>query len=465
MGRLLRHLGSALLVLCLASGLARAAPEVGWWWNPAEDGRGYFIESQNGYLFFGACLYDSDGRATWVVAGGESADPYHYRGRLLAFRDGQTMFGDYQPPAEPADLGEVTLHFSDDGHATLDWPGGVVAIERMRFGAGSANFAPDNGWWWAPEESGRGFAIERQGDTLFVVGFMYDESGAPVWYFSAGSMETRSTYAGTWQQFSGGQTMDGPYHPPAQPVTVAAVDIEFLADDSATMTFTDAASTAQPAGAKAGPKPKVINLRRQFPAKPRELPQKWKGSMSSNYVAFIETKTATTKTEISYVVKDAVWQVDYGVAPPYRPQEPPGVYERYYPVSGTVEVTFKDELVDLATGSICETKPTTIKFPLTSAVEIPNFLDVSDRGRYLGGFNNTYSWTATRICTFRLPDGGTQTETFVVEWGEIPFDLVRFEGVVSRSPMAVAGDAEWLMFPSLPGTRTRTAQWYLEATP
>jgi hypothetical protein len=28
-----------------------AAPQTGWWWNPAEGGRGYTIEVQNGTLY------------------------------------------------------------------------------------------------------------------------------------------------------------------------------------------------------------------------------------------------------------------------------------------------------------------------------------------------------------------------------------------------------------------------------
>jgi hypothetical protein len=40
----------------------------------------------------------------------------------------------------------------------------------------SANMAfavtPENGWWWNPAESGRGFNIETQNNTVFVATFV-----------------------------------------------------------------------------------------------------------------------------------------------------------------------------------------------------------------------------------------------------------------------------------------------------
>ena len=38
------------------------APQTGWWWNPAESGRGFSIESSGNNLFMAAYLYDVSGR-------------------------------------------------------------------------------------------------------------------------------------------------------------------------------------------------------------------------------------------------------------------------------------------------------------------------------------------------------------------------------------------------------------------
>src|SRR5438132_1006943 len=83
-----------------------------------------------------------------------------------------------------------------------------------------AHAAPQGGWWWNPAESGRGYSVEVQGNHLFVVAFMYNEAGKPVWYYSAGPLSTPTHYEGQWLQFAGGQTTGGPYRPPAAPTTV-----------------------------------------------------------------------------------------------------------------------------------------------------------------------------------------------------------------------------------------------------
>jgi hypothetical protein len=45
-------------------------PQTGWWWNTAEPGRGYSIEVSGNNLVFASYLYDTTGRATWLLASG-----------------------------------------------------------------------------------------------------------------------------------------------------------------------------------------------------------------------------------------------------------------------------------------------------------------------------------------------------------------------------------------------------------
>jgi hypothetical protein len=66
---------------------------------------------------------------------------------------------------------------------------------------------------------------------------MYDDSGNPVWYFSAGPMATPTRYEGEILQFSGGQTLTGPYQPPGTPDKIGKLTIDFLTTDEADLTF------------------------------------------------------------------------------------------------------------------------------------------------------------------------------------------------------------------------------------
>jgi hypothetical protein len=82
------------------------------------------------------------------------------------------------------------------------------------FAAGSVSAVlPDSGWYYNPDESGRGFNIEIQGDTLFIAGFMYDTVGNPIWVFSGGPMSSDTTYSAAAFQTANGQPLGGAYHP------------------------------------------------------------------------------------------------------------------------------------------------------------------------------------------------------------------------------------------------------------
>ena len=109
-----KWLGSlcATVMLCVGTGLAQAAPENGWWWNPNESGRGFSIEIQGDTLFMAGYLYENDGRASWMASSGPMQNATSYQGRFLAFSNGQTLAGPYQAPAAATDAGAVSLQLN-----------------------------------------------------------------------------------------------------------------------------------------------------------------------------------------------------------------------------------------------------------------------------------------------------------------------------------------------------------------
>lgn len=216
-------------------------PQPGWWWNADQNGRGFTIEVRGNNLFMAGYLYADDGRATWLVSGGAMTNVSTYSGPLMAFGGGQTLTGAYKPNA-PTNLnvGTITLQFSDASHGTLTWPGGTIPIERFPFGSGTPSFQPESGWWWNEAENGRGFAIEVQGNRLFMAGYMYDSSGNPIWYVSSDIMTSPTLYQGSWLQFANGQTLTGSYQPPSQPpASVGAVTLQFTSATTAILTLPD----------------------------------------------------------------------------------------------------------------------------------------------------------------------------------------------------------------------------------
>ncbi len=214
----------------------------GWWWNADESGRGFFIERQGDNLFVGGYLYDDDGRATWVVMQGTLISDSEFDGSLLAFSDGQTLTGDYRAPANAPSPGSASLVFRSSSQATLVWPGGIVEIERFDFngidsvGGGAL---PEDGWWWNTAESGRGFSIEIQNGTLFMVAYLYDDSGNPIWISAQGQL-IDGRFDGNWVQFSDGQSLTGPYQPPViTDESVGTVALVFTSMRTAALTLPD----------------------------------------------------------------------------------------------------------------------------------------------------------------------------------------------------------------------------------
>jgi hypothetical protein len=107
-------------------------PEAGWWWNPAEPGRGFAVEVRNGTVLLTAIMYDDRGNPVWYVSHGPLGEDRLYRGRWLRLAGGMTLEGGYRVPAETVDAGSVYLQFADTRAATLTLPDGrLLPINRF----------------------------------------------------------------------------------------------------------------------------------------------------------------------------------------------------------------------------------------------------------------------------------------------------------------------------------------------
>ena len=220
-------------------------PASGWWWNPNEGGRGFTVEKQGNNLFMATYLYDVSGRSTWYGIGPGPMIGSTYTGTLASYRGGQTLTGAYKAPVSNGSGGNVSVTFSSATQGSMTWPGGTIPIQRYDFGPGGSTTtqpasAPQAGWWWAPAEGGRGYAIEIQGNTLFLAGYMYDATGNPVWYASGPASMTGMSYLGAWQQYANGQTLTGSWHlPQVVDSSVGLLTIQFTSATAGTLTLPD----------------------------------------------------------------------------------------------------------------------------------------------------------------------------------------------------------------------------------
>jgi len=112
-------------------------PQSGWWWNPAESGRGFAIEVQNGQMFIASYMYDNTGKPTWYSASGPMSDAALFQGEWSLLDNGPTLGGPYQAPGVAnAMVGAVTVQFASTSNATLTLPDGrQIPLTRFDFGA------------------------------------------------------------------------------------------------------------------------------------------------------------------------------------------------------------------------------------------------------------------------------------------------------------------------------------------
>jgi hypothetical protein len=235
--------GGGSLGVYLGSSQTRIVPQTGWWWDPTLNGTGFFIEtggaSGNG-LFAGGFLYDANGNSAWLVSNGQMNSALSYSNSWLKVTGGQTLTGAYQAPAGNTNAGAIQLTFSDASHATMLRPNGTtVNLHRFSFGSSAVPAAPvagapQSGWWWGGSAlSGSGYGIEIQGSNVFIVAYVYDSNGNPVWYLATGALTTPASFSGSWSLYKGGPQLtspEGKYS--ASPVAGSAVAM--------TLTFSDA---------------------------------------------------------------------------------------------------------------------------------------------------------------------------------------------------------------------------------
>lgn len=118
------------------------------------------------------------------------------------------------------------------------WLGALCVIGLACLQVEPIQAAPESGWWWNPSESGRGFSIDIQGNSLFMAGYFYDASGRSTWLASGGSMQSTTAYQGALQGYRGGQTLTGTYKAPtATSPSPGNISLQFTDDTHGTLTW------------------------------------------------------------------------------------------------------------------------------------------------------------------------------------------------------------------------------------
>jgi hypothetical protein len=122
-----------LAFVALGPGSALALwPDSGWYWNPAEPGRGVSIEVQDDKLFLAIYTYEPTGAPVYYYSGGAMTGDRTYTNTLFKTANGQCIGCSAGPPISTS-VGPVTLTFTGYETATLTALGNTLTLQRFDF--------------------------------------------------------------------------------------------------------------------------------------------------------------------------------------------------------------------------------------------------------------------------------------------------------------------------------------------
>jgi len=210
-----------------------AIAQTGWWWNPAEPGRGVFIETNGIAAFIGTFVYDSQGAPTWYVSQQEMQTRSHYTAPLLAYADGAALGAAHRTPRSLVSIGTMGLTLSSAAQGVFTAPSTRIPLQRFAFSpagiaADRARFAPQTGWWWNASEPGVGYALEVQGDRLMLGIAHFDAAGAARWSLATGMLTTPDAFENIALAYYGGQAFGQAYRAPDGSVPAGPISVSFL---------------------------------------------------------------------------------------------------------------------------------------------------------------------------------------------------------------------------------------------
>jgi hypothetical protein len=203
----------------------------GTWWNAAESGTGFLFEHQGSVAVASFFVYDDAGRPVWYSSAGTySQNPDgsgSYSAVLQYYTGGQPAHSStYKAPTSSA-AGNVAIRFASAGTATVELPGRTLQATRFRFAeGGTPPGRPETGIYWNPQESGRGYIIDMQGSIAALTMFHYADDGRPTWNTVTADLSS-GTATADFMAYSGGQTLNGPYKPPAAPQSQGRFTLRF----------------------------------------------------------------------------------------------------------------------------------------------------------------------------------------------------------------------------------------------
>lgn len=102
---------------------------------------------------------------------------------------------------------------------------------------GGIGAAPQSGWWWNPNEPGRGFTIERRNGRVFFSSYLYGTDQYSQWLIASGAMSSANRFSSTLYEWRNGQTLSSSYRAPSLLGSWGALTLYFTSSTTGTLTW------------------------------------------------------------------------------------------------------------------------------------------------------------------------------------------------------------------------------------
>jgi hypothetical protein len=102
---------------------------------------------------------------------------------------------------------------------------------------GNVGSAPQTGWWWNPNEPGRGFSIERYNGRIFFSSFVYGTDTYSQWLVASGAMSSATRFSSSLYEWRNGQTLTGSYRAPSLLGSWGTLTLHFASPTTGTLTW------------------------------------------------------------------------------------------------------------------------------------------------------------------------------------------------------------------------------------
>src|SRR5579884_1149088 len=218
----------------------QTVPANGWWYNPAQPGILYALEAENGVVRLASFSFSAQGNPEWSLARCVQVAPGRYSGRFEQYTGGQALNRAPTQPSGIVDGPMVTIVFSSAATASLQIGNQSIPVQRYQFSdqwASPMLNAARSGWWDRPDQSGRGYFLEVQGNTLLVGGLLYNSTGRPAWFTSTGSVNSAGAFSANLTVCSAAVNPDGSLPRPVCTATTDTIRLDFSAPWRATLTL------------------------------------------------------------------------------------------------------------------------------------------------------------------------------------------------------------------------------------